>query len=68
MENQNILRILYHIIKSNKSMRNLILKTEVPIYLIIIGLLTLKTNLAIAIILFVLSLFRLYLNIILNSK
>ena len=68
MENQNILRILYHIIKSNKSMRNLILKTEVPIYLIMIGLLTLKTNLAIAIILFVLSLFRLYLNIILNSK
>ena len=49
-------------------MRNLILKTEVPIYLIMIGLLTLKTNLAIAIILFVLSLFRLYLDIILNSK
>ena len=49
-------------------MRNLILKTEVPIYLIMIGLLTLKTNLAIAIILFVLSLFRLFLNIILNSK
>ena len=49
-------------------MRNLILKTEVPIYLIMIGLLTLKTNLAMAIILFVLSLFRLYLNIILNSK
>ena len=65
MESQNIFRILYHIIKSNKSMRNLILKTEVPIYLIMIGLLTLKTNLAIAIILFVLSLFRLYLNIIL---
>ena len=49
-------------------MRNLILKTEVPIYLIMIGLLILKTNLAMAIILFVLSLFRLYLNIILNSK
>ena len=49
-------------------MRNLILKTEVHIYLIMKGLLTLKTNLAIAIILFVLSLFRLYLNIILNSK
>jgi hypothetical protein len=68
LENQNILRILYHIIKSNKSMRNLILKTEVPIYLIIIGLLTLKTNLAMAIILFVLSLFRLYLNVNLNSN
>jgi hypothetical protein len=68
LENQNILRILYHIIKSNKSMRNLILKTEVPIYLIIIGLLTLKTNLAMAIILFVLSLFRLYLNVNLNLK
>ena len=47
-------------------MKNLILNTEVPIYLLIIGLLTLKTNLIIAIILFILSLFRLYINAISN--
>ena len=37
---------------------------EIPVYLLIIGILTLKTNIFLAILLMVISIFRLYINLL----
>ena len=66
MEKQNIFRILiaYKDMNIMKKLHPLFKIIEIPIYLLIIGILTLKTNIFLAILLMVISIFRLYINLL----
>mgnify|MGYP003129799528 CR=1 FL=1 len=46
-----------------KDLLKLVDTLEVPLYLLLLGIMFLKTNIALAVFLFVVSLFRLYTNI-----
>jgi hypothetical protein len=66
LEKQNIFRILivYKDMNIMKKLHPLFKIIEIPIYLLIIGILTLKTNIFLAILLMVISIFRLYINLL----